>query len=44
MPYENCDSFDTFYQKISPCKDDVLVVVFEEVDGMILNLHGRTIE
>ena len=44
MPYENCDNFDTFYQKISPTEDSPLVIVFEEVDGMIINLHTKVVE
>jgi hypothetical protein len=44
MPYENCDSFDVFYQKIGPTADGPLVVVFEEVDGMIVNLHRQAVK
>lgn len=44
MPYENCDNFDTFYNKISPSEDCPLVIVFEEVDGMITTLHNKVVE
>ena len=44
MPYENCDNFDTFYNKISPTEDSPLVIVFEEVDGMVSNLHNKVVE
>jgi hypothetical protein len=44
MPYENCDNFDTFYNKISPNEDNPLVIAFEEVDGMVINLHSKVVE
>jgi hypothetical protein len=43
-PYEPGDNFDYFYNKISPTEDSPLVLVFEEVDGMIMNLHMGKIE
>jgi hypothetical protein len=42
-PYENCDNFDTFYNTINPTEDSPLVIIFEEVDGMILKLHTNQI-
>jgi hypothetical protein len=43
-PYEHGDNFDSFYNKINPSEDSPLVLVFEEVDGLILNLHTNKIE
>jgi hypothetical protein len=43
-PYEHSDNFDTFYNRISPTEESPLILVFEEVDGMILNLHTQTIK
>lgn len=43
-PYEHGDNFDSFYNKINPTEDSPLVLVFEEVDGMIYNLHNGKIE
>jgi hypothetical protein len=42
-PYEPGDNFDTFYTSIHPSKDSPLVVVFEEVDQMIIRLHNNEI-
>lgn len=43
-PCEPGDNFDSFYNKINPTDDSPLVLVFEEVDGMILNLHMAKVE
>lgn len=43
-PYEHGDNFDSFYNKINPTEDAPLVLVFEEVDGMVLNLHMGKVE
>lgn len=43
-PYEHGDNFDSFYSKINPTEECPLVLVFEEVDGLILNLHTNKIE
>lgn len=43
-PYEHGDNFDSFYNKINPTDDAPLVLVFEEVDGMLLNLHCGKVE
>lgn len=43
-PYEHGDNFDSFYNRIDPNEDSPLVLVFEEIDGMILNLHTEKIK
>ncbi len=43
-PYEHGDNFDSFYNKINPTEEFPLVLVFEEVDGMVWNLHNGKIE
>ena len=44
-PYEPCDNFNSFYAKVNPTEDAPLVVVFEEVDGLIGNLHcGKIVQ
>lgn len=42
-PYEHGDNFDSFYNKINPTEDFPLVLVFEEVDGIIMKLHNGLI-
>ncbi len=43
MPCEYGDNFDSFYTKINPNEDSPLVIVFEEVDNMIQNIHDNKI-
>jgi len=43
-PNEHGDNFDSLYNKISPTEDAPLLVVFEEVDGMVTNLHMGKVE
>jgi hypothetical protein len=43
-PYEHGDNFESFYNRINPTEDCPLVLVFEEVDGLIWNLHCGKIE
>jgi hypothetical protein len=44
-PYEHGDNFETFYNKISPTSEYPLVLAFEEVDGLIMNLHfGKIVQ
>jgi len=43
-PHEHGDNFDTFYNRINPTEDHPLVLVFEEVDGMLLNVHTGKVE
>jgi Cdc6-like AAA superfamily ATPase len=42
--HEQGDGFDSFYNKISPSEESPVVIVFEEVDGIIEKLHGGKIE
>jgi len=42
--HEQGDNFDSFYNKISPSEESPIVIVFEEVDGIIEKLHGGKIE
>lgn len=42
--HEQGDNFDSFYNKISPTEDSPVIVVFEEVDGVIEKLHSGKIE
>lgn len=42
-PWEHGDNFDSFYNKINPSRDTPLVLVFEEVDGLITKVHNNSI-
>jgi hypothetical protein len=42
--HEPGDNFDSFYNKIAPTQDSPLVIVFEEVDGIIEKIHSGKIE
>ena len=39
IPYEHGDNFDSLYNKINPSKNTPLVIVLEEIDQVITNLH-----
>jgi len=43
-PYDHADNFDSFYNKINPTDNNPLIVVLEEVDGLVFNLHNGKIE
>lgn len=43
-PHDHGDNFDAFYNKINPTEDSPLVLVFEEVDGMLLKVHMERVE
>ena len=42
-PYEHGDNFDSFYNQVNPTEDFPLVLVLEEIDGLIVDLHRREI-
>ena len=44
VPFECGDSFDAFYNRISPTEMSPLVVVFEEIDIVLNAIHSQTIE
>jgi Cdc6-like AAA superfamily ATPase len=37
------DAFISLYNKVNPTKDEPLILVFEEVDGIIMKFHGTPI-
>lgn len=43
-PYDHGDNFDSFYNKINPTEDSPLVLVFEEVDGVLSKVHYGQVE
>lgn len=43
-PTDPGDTFENLYTKISPTKSEPLIVMLEEVDGIVSNIHNNKIE